>query len=198
MTSGPPRVLVVCTGNICRSPMGELLLRDGVNGLSVAERSVVIGSAGTYPGHAGEPMQPGAAEVMRERGISPEAFRATALTASLVDQADLVLTAERSHRAAVVRLAPSAVQRTFTVVEFGRLVAASGAVADAANTSPAHAFAHVLASATRMRGLVPAPEEPADDDIDDPYGMPVSEFRRCAARLDEAFAPLLSALSSAS
>lgn len=61
------RILVVCTGNICRSPMGEAVLRARLHAQGLGER-VVVGSAGTYDGTAGEPADPRAVAVARERG----------------------------------------------------------------------------------------------------------------------------------
>src|SRR6266516_3236405 len=87
------RVLVVCAGNVCRSPLAERLIR--------ARLAAALGG-----------------------GADPDGFRARAVSADLVAGADLVLTATREHRAAVVRLHPPAHRYTFTVREFGRLAAA--------------------------------------------------------------------------
>jgi len=195
------RILVVCTGNICRSPMGERILRHELAQVLVQGASAIeVTSAGTYAGHAGEPMQPGAAAVMSERGIAYDDFRASALTEALIESHDLILTAERSHRADVVRLNPVAVHRTFTVLEFGRLVESSAAGSSAPTAGLADGrftpatMGGIVARAAGSRGVVPPPDHARDDDVADPYSLPVEEFRRCAARLDDAFAPLLAAL----
>lgn len=171
------RVLVVCTGNICRSPMAEHLLREGLRG-----QDVVVASAGTY-GLVGEGMQAHALDVLRERGIDGSAFRAQRLEALQVEGADLVLTATREHRAAAVTLAPKAVRKTFTLREFDRLLS----VAD-------QAAPDLVAAVAAQRGLV-RPDKPGDDDIADPYGGPRAGYVTCADLLEATLARPLAALA---
>ena len=171
------RILVVCTGNICRSPMAEHLLRAGL-----PPGTAEVTSAGTH-GLVGEGMQAHALDVLRERGVDGSAFRARRLEAHHVEGADLVLTATREHRAAVVTLAPTAVRRTFTLRELDRLLS----VADL--TAP-----DLVAAAAAQRGLV-RPDKPGDDDITDPYGGPRSGYVACADLLEATLARPLAALA---
>lgn len=168
------RVLFVCTGNVCRSPMAEHLLRSAVPGLEVS-------SAGTHA-LVGEPMQPFALATLAGRGIDGSAFRARQLTAELVEGADLVLAASREHRAAAVTLVPRAAARSFTVRELDRLLSAA--------TEPT---ADLLAAARAQRGLV-RPERPEDDDVADPIGGPESGYVACAQLLDRSLAQLVGRL----
>lgn len=198
------RVLVVCTGNICRSPMGERLLRHGLaDAAAEAAGLIEVTSAGTYFGHAGDPMQPGAAAVMAERGIEHLDFRATAISETLIESNDLILTAERAHRSDVVRLSPLAVHRTFTLREFGRLVRVVNGSSGSSESDPASPgtfgdlptlLADLVVRAALARGSTPIPLDD-DDDLADPYAMPISEFRRCADRIDQGLAPVLDALA---
>ena len=95
------RILLVCTGNICRSPLAAALLQRalaqrGIDGLEVA-------SAGTGAWD-GAPVSEGAYLVGLERGLDLSAHRARLLTRELVEEADLVLTMARHHRARVDEL----------------------------------------------------------------------------------------------
>jgi len=94
-------VLVVCTGNICRSPLAEALLRR-----AAAQRGlegVEVSSAGTGAWD-GAPASEGAYLVGLERSLDLSAHRARLLTRELVDSADLILTMARHHRARVAEL----------------------------------------------------------------------------------------------
>jgi len=172
------RVLHVCTGNICRSPMAEALMRHQVaQGWPEQAHRVAISSAGTW-GHTGSPMEPFALSTLAGRGVDGEAFRARELVAEHVATADLVLTATRDHRAAAVVLHPRAAARTFTLREFARLLA--GVPAEALPASDVVQRGHALVrSAGSRRGLVP-PARPSDDDLADPYQAPASAFAACA------------------
>lgn len=98
-------VLVVCTGNICRSPIGEGLLRLRLPGVAVA-------SAGTSA-LVGEPADALAIAVSADAGIDLSAHRAQQLTAALIRGADIVLTMEAGQKRAIVERYPFALGRVF-------------------------------------------------------------------------------------
>jgi protein-tyrosine phosphatase len=178
--SGPAlfRVLHVCTGNICRSPIAEHLMRHGLEqGWPEQAGDFVVESAGTW-GHAGSPMEPHALTMLGGRGVDGAAFRARELAAEHVAGADLVLAATREHRAAAVVLYPRAAARTFTLREFARLTADIDPGSLPGGDAVERARALVRAAAGR-RGLVP-PARPSDDDLADPYHAPASAFAACA------------------
>ncbi len=108
-------ILAVCTANICRSPMMELLLRDRLD-----ESRFELASAGVQgrTGHAMDAMSE--MELMRF-GLSAGTFRSQPVTEHLIHAADLVLTATRAHRARVLEEEPRALRWTFTLVEFAAL-----------------------------------------------------------------------------
>jgi protein-tyrosine-phosphatase len=95
------RVVLVCTGNICRSPLAEALLRAALHERGVAD--VAVSSAGTGAWD-GAPASEGAYLVGLERGLDLSGHRARLLTREVVDQADLILTMARHHRARVQEL----------------------------------------------------------------------------------------------
>src|SRR4051794_9311767 len=113
------RIVVVCTANICRSPMAEAMIRRGLR--AGGGDGVVVESAGVY-GHEGSPIAPGSASALRALGIEDDGHRGRLLTPEIVGSADLVLTMEERHREAILARSPQAQGRTFTLREFARLV----------------------------------------------------------------------------
>jgi protein-tyrosine phosphatase len=86
-------ILVVCVGNICRSPMAEALLRNALRG----QEEITVESAG-LGALVGNPASDYAVELMDERGIDISSHRAQQLTPDLVSKADLILVMESGHR----------------------------------------------------------------------------------------------------
>jgi protein-tyrosine-phosphatase len=105
-------VLVVCTGNSCRSPMGQYMLADMLKGTPAS-----VGSAGT-DAPVGSPPAANAVEVMRVAGIDLTRHRAQQLSSELVEAADLVLVMDEYHRQRVVELVPDATGRTRLLLSF--------------------------------------------------------------------------------
>jgi protein-tyrosine-phosphatase len=105
-------VLVVCTGNSCRSPMAAGILRRLLAGLPV-----FVYSAGTDAPVGAAPTLP-AAQVAREYGADISRHRAQQLTPQLVREADLVLVMDRYHRRRVLETEPAAAGRTRLVLSF--------------------------------------------------------------------------------
>jgi protein-tyrosine-phosphatase len=98
-------VLFVCTGNICRSPLAEVLLRREVAARGLD--GVAVASAGTGAWD-GAPASEGAYLIALEHQLDLSAHRARLLTRDMVRQADLIFTMSRHHRARVQELDPEA------------------------------------------------------------------------------------------
>lgn len=110
----PGRVLMVCTGNICRSPMAEGLLRARFE----ATGRGTVSSAG-LAALVGRPAEPHAVALLAARGIDLSGHRARQLTPELVAAADVVLVMEEAQRLRVARLAPAASVRVHRLGHYG-------------------------------------------------------------------------------
>lgn len=197
MSEDTYRILMVCTGNICRSPLMERLfvarLRAHLPPADAARFEV--SSAGTWA-MDGEPMSPDAAETLVSLGGDPSDFTGRDLSVEMIHDADLILTATREHGRLVVTSEPRAAGRTLTLREFARLlgpVTPSDIAGRVASNDPVERMTAIVAAALAQRGLVPV-GDPADDDIADPYGRDRPAFVRAASEIDAALAVPLAVL----
>jgi protein-tyrosine phosphatase len=179
-------ILTICSGNICRSPIAEQLLRHGLDGIGT-EFSVI--SAGTIAA-TGQAMVEEAAELSRRYGGRPDGHAATMLTTQLIEQSQLVLTATREHRAAVVSLVPRASRYAFTLNEFARLVASL----EPSELEQIPDAPGLVAAAAAQRGFAPPPAHPDDADIADPYRQSMEAFERAGAEIDRAVTTIVAGL----
>lgn len=166
-------VLVVCTANAGRSPLAEALLRRhlGAHGRDgeVEVRSAGVDAAG---GHLSEAV----VSVAAEHGVDVTPHRCTQLTPEQVAEADLVLCMTDRHVRHVERSRPPAAARTFLLGRLGRLLAGAG---------PRRPDEGLAAYLERVRrGVDRLEENPAADQIPDPYGGPPGALAATAERLE--------------
>jgi protein-tyrosine phosphatase len=106
------RILTVCTGNLCRSPMAEAWLRHRADG-----DRIQVSSAG-LSALVGEPAPQHAVTLLQQKGLDLSGHRARQLEAAHVVAADLVLVMERWQKAEVERLCPPARGRTYLLAHW--------------------------------------------------------------------------------
>ncbi len=184
------RVLVICTANHCRSPIGEQLLAHDAGERFGARGDWLIESAGTdIPGRW--PLHPYAATVLAERLPEVSPHESVQMGPAMIARADLVLTATRQHRSAVVTTLPAAIGRTFTILQFARLC---DQVQSISASDTGDLGRELVVQAKLARSMVqPVPGE--QDDLPDPMGKGVQEFRLCADRLQNSVDRILRPLT---
>lgn len=90
------RILILCHGNICRSPLAEVLIDAAIGADPLLAGRVVVSSAGTSSEHAGEGMHPNSAAILNARGLR-SAHQARLFTPTIAGTLDLVLAADQAN-----------------------------------------------------------------------------------------------------
>lgn len=153
--------------------MGELIMRTELDRVyGPAGQTVVLDGGGTYPGHAGMPINPAAGRVLAEIDVDSAGFRAQALTRSAVAAAELILCATEAHVRAVLDLLPEAMGRTFTLLHFAEVASAADAQGRLGVEDPVSRL-----SVVRDLAALQPPTNHRRFDIDDPYGQPDEDYR---------------------
>lgn len=174
-------VLVVCTANHCRSPIAQQLLSKASSDRFGPTQAWHVASAGTaIPGPW--PLHQYATQVLSERLSSVAEHHSRQLDQAAIRQADLILTATRQHRSDVVSTLPAAIGRTFTILQFARLC---DQVPSISSDDAGELGRQLVIDAKLARSsLQPVPGE--QDDLPDPMGRGLVEFRICADQLQDA------------
>ena len=95
-TPGRYRIALVCLGNICRSPMADVVLTDRVAAAGLADQVAVV-SSGTGDWHVGHPMDERAAALLTSEGYDASAHRAQQVRSSWLTECDLLLAMDRQN-----------------------------------------------------------------------------------------------------
>jgi protein-tyrosine phosphatase len=183
----PFTVLLVCTGNICRSALAERLGRAFLaQVMGEGAPAVRLVSAGTRA-VVGSAMHPHSALVLRGFGAEAGDFRARQLVESIAADADLTLTMTREHRRDVLKYAPRALARTFTLREAADLLRLVG------DTQPGGADLRERGQALvkELAAQRPLRHSSADDDVRDPIAHPVDVHEEVGEAIVESLLPVL-------
>jgi len=192
MSESAFNILVVCTGNICRSPIAEQLLRERLH--QTAPGGLFrVGSAGTQA-LVDRGMTPEALDQSQRYGGATNNHRARQLTSELITEADLVLTATRQHRGDVVSLLPRANRYSYTLTQLARLLAPVAEAGEGPRVTPQTFLTEIAAS----QGQFPPPPNPFDDDIEDPFRQSHEVYDRVGTAIDRATRIIAAALARTS
>ncbi|MBA1838398.1 low molecular weight phosphatase family protein [Corynebacterium sp. zg912] len=187
------KILTVCTGNVCRSPQAEILLKD-----ALPAEEIYVASAGTQA-LVGSHMPAMAQEAIGKANSDQHVGRQ--LTPEMIERSDLILGMAREHRRAVVELCPRARKRTFTLRELAMLVEVTPDryVAEALNASPDAREKMISAiEAVRLsKNLLTTSLADEDLDIIDPYGATRDVYNTSYHQVAKATAAVASLLQRA-
>jgi protein-tyrosine phosphatase len=171
-------VLFLCTGNICRSPMAEALLRHRVE---QEHLDVTVSSAGIL--FDGRPATDEAVETMANMGIDLSGHRSRILDADMVKAADLIVAMERLHAREAMVLVPDVFHHTFTLKELIR----RGESVGPRGTESVQDWMALTSLGRRPLDLLGESEQ---DDVADPYRRSARVYAATAAELDDLVARL--------
>jgi protein-tyrosine phosphatase len=172
-------ILVVCTGNVCRSPMAEGFLRTALAD-RLGDEAPVVTSAGTA-GWEGSAATEESVQSAREWGTDIRAHVARRIQTRMIEEADLILCMAADHRASILRVRPDVRDKTFTLKELVRLLEAAptgGPIEDRI------AVAAAARNGSRGHG----------EDVRDPLGDPIDGYRQVADELHDLSGRLAAAL----
>lgn len=103
------QILIVCVGNICRSPMAEALWNHRLQQLALPRQASSAGLSARF----GDPIHPFAEQLLKQRDIAVPTRRSRPLSSALLRESELVLVMERWHQADIERMAPYARGRIY-------------------------------------------------------------------------------------
>jgi protein-tyrosine-phosphatase len=185
------RILFVCTGNTCRSPLAEGLLRKLIQQERV---DAEVRSAGVSAISAA-PISKHSATLLQEAGFH-EQLQSSALSQSDVEWADLILTMTMNHKGTVIQRYPQVVEKAYTLKEFVEddplvLAAIEERERLAAEIQTKQALSEPITTEERKR-FVQLEDGLPDFDIPDPYGGSIDAYRMTAKEINYSLKKLLS------
>lgn len=189
----PFTVLLVCTGNICRSAFAEQLGRAFLaDRLGSSASMVKLVSAGTRA-VVGSAMHPSTAVILESFGVLPSDFIARQLDEHIAAAADLTLTMTRAHRQTVLEVAPRALRRTFTLREAADLLGLVGSDPHGPGQDILERARQLVARMSSARPRRQSRED--EDDVVDPMGQPMEVHEQVGMMVVASLLPVLDGIA---
>ncbi len=165
---------MLCTGNICRSPVAEALLRQRLRRGGVIGR---VQSAGLLQG--GSPASEHSVDLLEARGLDLSAHRSQTMTPELLRSATMIVGMAREHVREAVVQAPDVFPRTFTLKELVRRAESVGAREAGEPLEEWLTRVHGGRASKDLMGVS------TEDDVKDPIGLPRGAYVTMVNELDE-------------
>ena len=108
-----PLILFVCTGNICRSPIAEYLLKSNIEAENLNLRTASAGFIGNEMA-----ISLNSAILLKEKGINAENHTSQKINKDIIRKSRLILTMEKAHKDSILEIAPNSFDKVFTLSEY--------------------------------------------------------------------------------
>lgn len=178
------RILFVCTGNTCRSPMAEAMFRRMAEqaGMAAEVRSAGVAALD------GQPMSANSRKVLEQRGIADN-LQSRSLKQEDVEWADLILTMTMHHKRTVIEVYPEAIDKVYTLKEYAMYDPELQQDMQERESLMAKLQLQLAAGQTldeqEMDRLLQLEQKVPNYDILDPFGGNLTSYTKCAEEIEE-------------